>query len=404
MTAPTATAPSARGLAGALPAWASGIVTGAIAAAASLIVVLAPALAALASAPQTGESADWGAGVSVATRLWLLGLGVPFDTSAGAFDLIPLGLTVVILAILVATAQRFLLSAWSASVLAIVTFAALVGVAASLASGGLDGSSLTTRAVLGATLVGVPGIVLGRVRAHGLTIDVIDRLPPEVRTGVRAGVASLALVLLVAAAAGLVSAVRGALPMADTLTALDADAVGAAVLAVAQLLYVPTLVVWMVSWVAGPGFSVGAGSVYSPTEVVTGELPDLPLLGALPHGAGGLLVWAPLLLVCVGAVVRVALRRRVRSWRAEATVTVVLAAVLATSVAMLMVLGSGAAGPGRLASVGPSAGEATAAVVGLVLAGDLAVAAVAGLRRRQRAASAAPRSEQPQPAGFSPPR
>ncbi|WP_062200855.1 cell division protein PerM [Demequina salsinemoris] len=401
MTASSPGSRAPRSLAGDLPGWASGLVTGALAAAVSLLVVIAPTLASLATAPVDGTDTDWGAGIAVAMRIWLLGMGVPAATSLGTYSLVPLGLTLLILGILVATAQRFLLRSWDAVGLAVAAFATLAGFVASFAwRDADDASDLVVRAVVGALLLGVPGVFAGRVRAYGLRIDVVDLIPPTVRAGIRASLSSLSLVVVLAAAAGAVSAFKGAGTMAATVTSLDAGAVGSGVLALAQLAYVPTLVVWMMAWVAGVGFSVGAGTVYSPGTVESGALPELPLLGALPQGSGGLLVWTPLALVAVGIAVRLVLRRRIVTWREELVVMGVSGVVTLLVAAATMRLATGAAGPGRLAEVGPSVWAAAAAIAGLTLAGHALVGGVfAGLAAwKGRGAGADETADEPQPA------
>ncbi|WNM23967.1 cell division protein PerM [Demequina capsici] len=396
MTAPTVAPRAPRTLAGELPVWASGLVTGAVAAAASLLIVVAPTLAALAASPDTGSAIDWGSAFPVATRLWLLGLGVPVATSAGLFSLVPLGLTIVTLLIVIATAQRFLMRSWAAALLASVTFAVLAGFAASFAwAGADDASGSTARAVIGGLVVAAPGAVIGRVRAHGLTIDVVDLIPPAVRTGIRAAFASIAAGLGIAAVAGVVSALQGAHAIADTATALDAGVVGNAVLAVGQLLYLPTLVVWMLAWVSGVGFSVGDGSLYSPGSTTAGALPELPLLGALPQGAGGLLLWTPLLLVAAGVLVRVALRRRLWSWRDDAVAAATATLLTFMLVAVLAALASGAAGPGRLSHVGPEVWAVAGAVAGLLALGYVTVGATAALVARLRGTDPRRRDTEP---------
>ncbi|WP_084124339.1 DUF6350 family protein [Demequina sp. NBRC 110054] len=392
MTASSAGSRAPRSLAGDLPGWASGLVTGAIAAAVSLLVVVAPTLAALATAPADGTDTDWGAGILAAMRIWLLGLGVPAATSLGTYSLVPLGLTLLILGILVATAQRFLLRSWDAVGLAIVAFTTLAGFVASFAWRDADDpSALIVRAVLGALLVSAPGIFAGRVRAYGLTIDAIDLVPPSVRTGVRSALSGLALVVVLAAGAGAVGAIRGAATMAETVTALDAGAVGSTVLAIAQLAYVPTLVIWMMAWVSGVGFGVGDGSVYAPAAIETGALPEVPLLAALPQSSGGLLVWTPVVLVAMGAAVRIVMRRRIRTWREDLVALGASAVVTLLVAAGTMRLAAGAVGSGRLAEVGPPVWAAAGAISGLLLAGHVLVggvaAGLAGWRHRGDAPS-----------------
>ncbi|WP_084074058.1 DUF6350 family protein [Demequina sp. NBRC 110052] len=376
MTASTSLRSRLRGLADALPGWASGLVTGALAALVSLMAVIAPALAAVAAAPTpTGTgTVDWSAGAAIASKLWLLAHGVPVETDLAAFTLVPLGLSLVCLTVLVATAQRFLDRSWVAVALAVASYAFVVGsVAALVWAGTPDGSDLITRAVVGAFVLAVPGAVIGRVRAHGLTVDALELVPAPVRVGTRIAAASVALALGVAALVAIAWAVAGRHTMAETATGLGVDGVGGVVLALGETAYAPTLVVWALAWLTGLGFRIGDDTLWAPSQLLTGDLPEVPLLGALPTASGGPLVWAPLLLVAVGAIARVAMHRRIPAWRADAAVLVaeVVAATLMT--AALAGLASGAIGPGRLAVTGPDAWAVGLAAGLLIGAGHLLV-------------------------------
>src|SRR5699024_9944393 len=106
--------------------------------------------------------------------------------------------------------------------------------------------------------------------------------------------------------------ISGRAAAGDVVAGLGVDTFGGLLLAVAQLAVAPNLVVWALAWLAGPGFAVGSGTLYSPAEVVSGPLPALPLLGALPtaDGSGGLLRWAPVVVVVAGMVAGWWLHRR----------------------------------------------------------------------------------------------
>ena len=55
----------------------------------------------------------------------------------------------------------------------------------------------------------------------------------------------------------------------------------------AQLLYLPTVQTWALAWILGPGFQQGTGTIRSLTEVKTGPIPAVPILGALPAQTPG---------------------------------------------------------------------------------------------------------------------
>ncbi len=133
---------------------------------------------------------------------------------------------------------------------------------------------------------------------------------------------------------------------------LDADPVGTLALAIGEAAYAPTLAVWGVAWLAGPGFSVGTGTEYAPGHLTTAPLPSVPILGALPHGAGGLLVLAPLVIIVVAVGARSLAQRFVE--RPAVRVQVVAVATVAVLAAAAAMAARGSLGGGRLESVGPS--------------------------------------------------
>ena len=142
-------------------------------------------------------------------------------------------------------------------------------------------------------------------------------------------------------------------------------------LAAAQLALVPDLVVWALAYVAGPGFVVGAGSFFTPAHIVVGPLPALPLLGALP-GTGStnqLTAWWPVVLVLAGAVAGWwPLPGCPGGWWQPVLGCGASAAVAALGAGVLVTLGSGSAGPGRMTQVG-----ASGVLVGLAVAAGVAI-------------------------------
>ncbi|WP_375385397.1 DUF6350 family protein [uncultured Microbacterium sp.] len=162
------------------------------------------------------------------------------------------------------------------------------------------------------------------------------------------------------------------------------EALGATMTTLAQLAYLPTVVVWGLSFVAGPGFSLGVGTSVSPAGTQLGVVPGIPLLGAIPDTVSSWLLLLALIPVALGAfagwIVRSRLVRpglvragergtadRGAAERAEPitvrlTLAVAIAALSAAGAALLSVLASGALGPGRLAEVGPQPGPVALAV------------------------------------------
>lgn len=364
------------------PRWVAGVVAGAQAALLSLLLVVAPALATYVttSADPTNAGVGWQRSVAVAASLWLLGHGVPLVTTTATVTLVPLGLSCLALFSCYASARRSgraTRSSYLAAVLTYVVCALLVALSVDRTAQGI------VLTALGAVVVGGSGLGAGLLARPGaptlreVTRPGWSRLPALVRVGVAGGLHAAASLVVLATVLVLVWVLGGRTTITDVLHGLGLDTVGGAVLGLAETALVPNVVVWAVAWLAGPGFAVGSGSVFSPAEVVAGPLPALPLLGALPQPdtAGGVLRWAPVLLVLVGALAGWwTHRRRVGGpWWHAGAVALVVAGTAGVLVALLVVLSGGAVGPGRMVDVGANALLVAGAVAGGVLLGALLV-------------------------------
>jgi hypothetical protein len=214
--------------------------------------------------------------------------------------------------------------------------------------------------------------------------DLVSRVPASVRTVVslsaRGG--ALAVAALMACASVMVS-VLIVVHYGQIITlyeSLQSGLVGGIALTVGQLSLIPNLVVWAASWLLGPGFALGSGSLVSPLGTQVGLLPALPVLGALPQGVppfGYAVIVVP---VVIGFVVGVLLKPRLAAHdRAVSPVALVLSGlgvgvVGASMLAVLAMWSGGAAGPGRLVDIGPDP-----AAVWLWSSVELGVSAVLGL-------------------------
>jgi hypothetical protein len=208
--------------------------------------------------------------------------------------------------------------------------------------------------------------------------DIIDtalRIAGATLAGL-AAIASIALVVLI---------VLGFSTEIALYESLHSGILGGLVITVAQLALIPVALVWMISWIAGPGFSLGIGAIVSPFATTVGAVPAIPLLGAIPqtNSLGEWVTVLPAILAFIAAT-RFAAELRSRGHifnpgdLADLGRVVVTAAVTATAIALTTVLvgsyATGSAGPGRFAQVGidPIA-------VGLVLAGGVFAGSLAGL-------------------------
>lgn len=234
--------------------------------------------------------------------------------------------------------------------------------------------------------------VIGRAR------ELIDDLPgawPDLPALALRGAAIVLTALIGLGSAAVLAALvlRG-----DQIVALyqagNFDAIGLVLVSLAQLLYVPTLLVWGLSFVAGPGFSVGVGTAVSPAGTQLGVVPGIPALGTLPESTSPWLLAMVLLPIAAGALAGAALRAGMRDAAAgdlgvRAAAAASTALLSAGGAALLAWAASGAFGPDRLARLGPQPGPVALAVGVEVLIG----AAIVLLGPEPRGASAAALSD-----------
>ncbi|MEV5072432.1 hypothetical protein MRBLMI12_004092 [Microbacterium sp. LMI12-1-1.1] len=352
-----------------------------------------------------GGGADWGVLWPSAVSVWQFGNLVPLhialppeylaatgiDTDAASFvlSLAPLAFasfTAIFAARSGARASHA--DAWLSGVLtSTVVFAALATGAA--LTGANDVAQVETwQAILIPTLVfALPALVAAIVTewseaGSGAVARLRDRaqeLPHgwgDVPALVARGSAVVVVGLVgVGAAVAAVALFARAGQIVALFQAGDVDALGAAVLTIAQLAYVPTLAVWGLSFVAGPGFTVGEGTAVSPAGTQVGVVPGLPVLGAVPESTTSWLLLLALLPIAVGALAGWIARSRLLHVGEEPVavaaedpigarlvVTAGIAIVSGGAAALLAFVASGSLGPGRLAQLGPEPGPVALAV------------------------------------------
>ena len=132
--------------------------------------------------------------------------------------------------------------------------------------------------------------------------------------------------------------------------AVAAGGVGGIVLALAQVAALPNLALWVVSFLAGPGFRVVEGGPVTWSGSEGGLLPMVPVLAALPQP--GDFPWftalSVLVVVAVGAfVARRALAEVARLSRLRTKLAVALSACTVTALALaaLDLVAGGSVGP-----------------------------------------------------------
>jgi hypothetical protein len=305
-----------------------------------------------------------GAMARFAAFAWMLGYGVPVQTSIDRISLVPLMVSA--------------LAGWRLI---------RAGVHASRAVGGhrrrSPGRSLEAAAgvgagsgLLGATVawlvstpdafvsagraaltMGVGGFVLAALGAlgHGRPGRLLARRIPTLALDVARTGACAALLTLAAGAgiAGVALAVGGA--DAATMLAATHGVVGQAGVTVACLVYGPNVAVWGAAYLLGPGFAIGTDTVVSPGDVLIGPLPGLPVLAGLPSvplsGLGPALLGVPVVAgICAGVLLA---RRTVGGWGPTLATAALAGPVAGMALQVAGFVSAGGLGTGHLARLGP---------------------------------------------------
>lgn len=367
-------------------------------------------------AAQYGFAVDWVVFWRASADIWLLGHGVDMQialdtalsTSLGmpegtafALTIAPLGFALLTLLLAMRAGRRVGETRYRnlGSAVSLATFALLSALVTFTALYPLARPSITQGLTL-PTLVFALGFVIGLLRTRraegddaGSSLrDWYNDWSPSIRavarTAVVGGTAVIAAVFAVSAALLAALIAVNYAQVISLYEGLHGGALGGFALTVGELSFMPNLVVWVASWLAGPGFAIGAGSAVSPLGTTLGPVPAIPVLGAvptadLPFGFVGLLV--PLVAAfLIAAALRPRLAREVGdtdypfAWLGGASLA--MGVVAGVVLGFLAFASGGAAGPGRLAEVGPDP-----MAVGLWTVLEVTVAsAVAMLVSRQR--------------------
>jgi Family of unknown function (DUF6350) len=361
----------------------AGVMAAGAASAAGLAVTVLLALAGWIAAPH--QSVGLPAVLRAGAALWLVGQHVGFTMhGAGRIGMLPLGLVLLPGALLwragkwvvrVASVRR-LRHVGSAAVALAVPYSLLTA-ALALVSRTAEFSASVPQAAICGLLIGLAAGGLGGARALAPWGQLVRLLPARQRSVVAAVLGCLGVL---AAAGALLAGGSLALHLheAESLQrSLGAGPVGALLLLLLQIVYVPNAVVWAVAFALGPGFAFGAGTVVAPTGAALGPLPAVPLLAALPPGVHeSLPPWlAPVVLALpylAGGIGGWLLIRMAPTLGIEAAPLWGLASGVLAGIVLgvLAAFSGGPLGDGRLAAVGPSGWE-----VGAVGAFELGIGA-----------------------------
>jgi Family of unknown function (DUF6350) len=388
------------------------VVTGAIAACAAagtgIAVLTMLTLAGWIAAPHAGLGLT---GVlRTAALFWLIGHHVGFTLpGAGRIGMLPLGL-VLLPGALLWRAGRWVVRAGRVRRLRHVGYAALalavpyamVAAALALASSSRLATPSLPEAVVCPFLLALTAGGLGGAREIAPWSRLVGLLPGRLRLLTVATAGSLAVMIAVGA---LLAGGSLALHFREFRTldqALAPGTVGAVLLLLAQLAYVPNAIAWAVSFTLGPGFAFGTGTVIAPTGSALGPLPTFPMLAALPPGThsavpallSGFVLVVPYLAGIFGGLL-IARTAPVLAVEAAPLWGFASGTLAGCVLGVLASFAGGPLGDGRLAAVGPSGWQ-----VGVVASLEVGVAAAvtAGLVNWLRLRGAAgPASARTQP-------
>ena len=340
-------------------------------------------------ASQYGFGVDWLVFWRAAVDSWLLGhgvdlqatldavlaasVGLPAGESAFAISIAPLGFALLTLLLAARAGRRVGETRYRnlGSIVAIGSFALISTLLTLSALHPLARPSIAQGMVL-PTLVFALGFAVGLIRTsrhesddNGSSLrDWVNDWPSSIRalafTSLRGGAAVVAAIVAVSATLASLMLALNYARVIGLYEALHAGVTGGFALTIAQLAFFPNVVVWVASWLVGPGFAIGAGSSVSPLGSHLGPLPSVPFLGALPQNDLAFGFLGLVVPIAVGFVVAAMLRASLRSeldtesplpWLLGTAAGI--GAVAAVLMGVLAAASGGAAGPGRLAEVGP---------------------------------------------------
>jgi hypothetical protein len=315
--------------------------------------------------------------------LWLAAHRTPLQIPAGTIAIAPLGLTI-LLGLLLARATAIVAkSAGDDDLGTVGVIAASVSIpyavlATILAAIGHTGSLKPTigAAFVTAAMFAAVATTIGAFRGAGLSGQAWERVPPEVRAGLRAAGRSVAVLLAGATVLTVGSLITHAGAIGDVLSGYGGGP-GEVAVAVISLLLAPNAILCGAAYLTGTGFAVGSGSSVTLAHAHTGPMPALPIFAAVPHGRAPVVVIVLAAIVVIGA-------GAFAAWPPAAnrppvgdqvrTVGYAAAALLFGSIVVAALTG-GPAGPGTLSAVGPSPWQAALAVTGEISLVSLLVVA-----------------------------
>ncbi len=356
-----------------------------------LAVLVVVALVVWSADSRTTSSA--GSAMRFAVALWLDAHRTALSVPGGRIALAPLGLTLVLGALLARFAAVVARGASShepgaVGAMVLVMTLAYGGLASGLA---YVGRTATIRPSAGAAfvtaaIVSLVATAIGGLRGADLRGAVWAGLPPALRDALRAAGVAAAVLVGTSAVVTIASLFHHANLVGNSIDGYS-NGSGRFAMAAISLFMIPNAVLFTMAYLTGTGFAVGAGTSVTLAGVHVGATPALPILAALPRGAAPWPVVAVAVATALGAGLLAGWRIRQHAGGdigAQLRTVAATGVVIGAGAALLVAVAGGPFGPGRLAAVGPSPWKVGLTVGGEVAGVALLVVAVDGWWRLWR--------------------
>ncbi|WP_143236763.1 cell division protein PerM [Actinomyces urinae] len=291
--------------------------------------------------------ADWNSAISVGSDFWAMSYGASVKIAGASYKMIPLGLTIMHVALARAGLARASVASWRGSALFIPAY---LGVVLLLALFNKTSASLP-QLILGSLFVSALAWVWS-LEPQDLDLESKPGVGPYLRA-IKDAVAALAALFSVGMVTGLVGIIAGWSRIRGITDLLNASVFDSVIIWITQALYLPNVAGWAASWLMGPGFYTASDAIVTPSRADVAAIPAIPILGAIPQTEVG--IWVVLIPIVLGVLLGVAAVK----WRQEANLAdhLVHASMyvltLLVLVAAWMWLSMGSLGVARMGLLGP---------------------------------------------------
>lgn len=384
--------------------------SGALAAIGTWAVVVLPALVGWLAAPE--GSLGWFSAVQVGTAIWFVGHGQSIGGSGVTISLTPVALFLLFVYVTTRWGRRLI--GTERAVVSRLEWGRVAkrGVVPGFVIGYVGAAAVFSLLTLGGSVApgvaALPGTALVPVVALGYLLlrPGEPDSPGFVRGWFRRGPAWLPSAWVIGwRGAGLLLVTGLAIVVLRILVSLDEvlrihgeyglNLAAGATVVLAQVLLLGNAATWALAFLAGPGFSIAAGSVISPAAAHPGLMPLVPVLGALPGEEDYPTAMFAVVLIpfLCGVVIGRWVDRELEFFgntRARLLATSMAAAIAVGAIGLLTWLGNGSVGVERLSSVGPAVLPVVGALLVEVVAGGVVWAGWRAWRERGSAGTVTP--------------